>query len=50
MDSPQTKKQHHKGAKEKRQGKNGPGFSTKHVRAIEALQEQRAAAGVAKTK
>jgi len=35
MDAPQTKKQSHKGAKEKRQGVNGPGFSQKHVRASE---------------
>jgi hypothetical protein len=48
MDTPQTKKQQHKGAKEKRHGKSGPGFSTKHVRAIEALQEQRAASTKAK--
>jgi len=41
MDSPQTKKQQHKSAKEKRHGPNGPGFSSKHVREQEALQEKR---------
>jgi len=44
MDAPQTKKQSQKGAKEKRQGVNGPGFSQKHVRACEALGEKRAKA------
>jgi len=41
MDTPQTKKQSQKDAKSKRQGKNGPGFSQKHVRASETLQEKR---------
>jgi hypothetical protein len=42
MDAPRTKKQQHKSAKEKGQGKDGPGFSAKHVRAREALEERRA--------